>query len=59
MPVALESMLNVRPSGDDGAENHEPKREERHSRDRSPKPQNLSVSDQDDCEIFEDGVNRY
>ena len=51
-------MLNIRPGRNDRAGNHQSEGKEGHWRDGTSEPQNLSICDQDDCEILEYSVNR-
>jgi hypothetical protein len=53
----VQGMLNVCPRRDDGAEDHQAKGEESHGCDGAAKPEHLSVSNEDDCQVFEDGVD--
>jgi hypothetical protein len=55
--VAGKSVLDVCPCGDQGRENHETKGEEGGSGDAAAEPQNLTVGDQDDGQVLEDGVD--
>jgi hypothetical protein len=50
-------MLDVRPSRDDGTQDHESEGEKSHGCDRAAEPKNLAVGDQDDRQILEDGVD--
>ena len=51
-------MLNVCPSCNNGAEDHQTEREERHGGDGTAKPEHLTICDQDNGQILEDGVDR-
>lgn len=52
-------MLDVCPSCNNGAENHEAEREEGHSRDTAAsKPQHLSVGGDNNGHVLEDSVDR-
>lgn len=51
-------MLDIGPRRNNGAEDHQTKREEYHGRNRSAKPEDLSVGDEDDCQVLEDCVYR-
>lgn len=51
-------MLDVGPCGDDGAQNHESKREQGEAGDRTPEPQYLAVSNEDNGQVLEDSVHR-
>lgn len=53
---AGQSVLNVGPGGDDGAENHQTEGEQGHGGDRATEPEDLSICNQDDCKVLEDGV---
>lgn len=53
---AGQGVLDVCPGGDDGAQNHQAKREEGHWRDGASEPQNFAVRDQDDSQVFENSV---
>jgi hypothetical protein len=57
MAHAAQSMLDVCPCGNDGAQDHQSEREEGHGRDRASKPKHLSICDQDDCKVFENSVD--
>lgn len=50
-------MLDISPSSNHRAENHESKRKEGRCSDASSKPQNLSVCNDDDCQVLENGVD--
>lgn len=54
---ARQSVLNVCPGRDDGAEDHQSERKERHWRDSTTEPENLSVCDQNDGKVLENGVD--
>lgn len=58
MSVVLKRVSDVGPRRNDGAQNHEPEREQGQSGDRAAKPKHLAVRDQDDGEVLEDGVDR-
>jgi hypothetical protein len=51
-------MLDVSPSRNDGAHDHETEGEKRHGCDGASEPEHLSICDQDDCQVLEDGVDR-
>lgn len=51
-------MFDVGPGCNDGAQNHQSKGEQGKTSDRATKPQHLSVRDENDCQILEDGVHR-
>jgi hypothetical protein len=55
--VAGQSVLDVCPCSDEGREDHETKGEEGGSGDTAAEPQNLTVGDQDDGQVLEDGVD--
>lgn len=57
IPIATKSMLNIGPSRDHTRQNHQPKREQSHPGDRAAKPKDLTVCDEDDGHVFEDGVD--
>ena len=59
MAKALKRVLNVCPSCNDRAENHQSEGEESHAGHRAAKPKNLAIGNQDDGQIFEYGINRY
>lgn len=50
-------MLNVCPGRNDGAKNHQSERKESHWRNRASEPKNLSVCDQDNGQVLENGVD--
>lgn len=51
-------MLDIGPSGNDGADHHQTKGEQSQGCDGAAKPKNLSVCDEDDGQVLEDGVDR-
>ena len=51
-------MSNISPCCDHGAEDDESEGKEDHGGYGSTEPQYFSISDYDDCEVFEDGVDR-
>ena len=53
MSKALQSVLYVCPSRNDGAQDHQAKREERHASDRTTKPEHFSVGNEYDGQILE------
>lgn len=55
--MARQGVLNVGPGGNDGAENHEAERTQSHGSDGASEPKHLSVCDQDDGQVLEDGVD--
>jgi hypothetical protein len=55
--VAGKSVLDVCPCSDQRRENHEAKGEESGSGDAAAEPQNLTVGDEDDGQVLEDGVD--
>lgn len=56
--IRRQSMLNVRPSSNHAAQDHETKTQQGHTRDGAAEPQHLAVGDQDDGQVFKDGVDR-
>jgi len=56
-PVSFNGSLDVRPRSNDGAEHHQTKREQGHGRDASTEPEDLSVGNDDDGQVLEDGVH--
>ena len=50
-------MLDVGPGGNDGAEDHQAKREQRHARHAPAEPEDLAVRNQDDGQVLEDGID--
>lgn len=51
-------MLDIGPSSNNGTDNHQTEREQSETSDsRTAEPENLSVSDQNDSQVFEDGVD--
>lgn len=57
MSHAGERMLNVGPSRNDGAEDHQSEGEQGHGGDGAAEPEHLTVGDQDDGQVLEDGVD--
>jgi hypothetical protein len=55
--MAGQSVLDICPCSDEGRENHETKGEEGGSGDTAAEPQNLTVGDQDDGQVLENGVD--
>jgi hypothetical protein len=55
--AALNGVLNVGPSGDDGAENHQTEGEEGHVGDGATEPEDLTIGDQDNGQVLEDGID--
>ena len=53
----LKRMFDIGPRGDDGAEHHQTKGEKGKTRHRTTEPQHLSVRNEDDSQVLEDGVN--
>lgn len=53
----LKRMFYIGPCGDDGAEHHQTKGEKGKTRHRTTEPQHLSVRNEDDSQVLEDGVN--
>lgn len=54
-----QGMLNICPSGNNGAEHHEPKRKQGHSRNTAAtKPEHLSVGGDNDGHVLEYSVDR-
>lgn len=58
MTEILQSVLNICPSCNNRAEDHQAKREKGHARNRSTKPEHLAVGDQDDRQVLENGIDR-
>lgn len=58
MPEVSQGVLDVCPSCDHRTENHEAEGEKRNAGHGAAKPENLAVGNQNDGEIFEDGVDR-
>jgi hypothetical protein len=54
---AAQSVLDICPGRNDGAEDHQAKREESHRCDGASEPKHLAVCDQDDGQVLEDGVD--
>ena len=50
-------VLNICPSCDDGAEDHQSEGEESHWCDRATEPEHLTVCDQDDGQVLEDSID--
>jgi hypothetical protein len=57
LAIAAQRMLDIRPSGNDGAHDHQAEGEESHMCDGASEPKHLSIGDQDDCQVLEDGVD--
>jgi hypothetical protein len=55
--AALNGMLNVGPGGDNGAENHQAEGKESHVGDGATEPEDLTIGDEDDGQVLEDGVD--
>ena len=55
--VSGESVGDVGPCGNNGAEDHETEAEQGHAGDGAAEPEHLAVGDEDDCHVLEDGVN--
>lgn len=55
--AALNGVLDISPSGDERAENHQAEGEEGQVGDRATKPEDLSVGNQDDGQVLEDRVD--
>lgn len=51
-------MCNVRPCCNDGAEDHQSEGKQGHGRNGASKPQNLTIGNQDNGQVFEDRINR-
>ena len=54
---ARQSVLNVSPSRNNRTQHHQSEREESHWCDCATEPKNLSVCDQDDGQVLENGVD--
>jgi hypothetical protein len=50
-------VLDIGPSSNDGAEYHHAEGQQGHGRDRAAKPQDLTVGDDNDGQVLEDGVD--
>lgn len=55
--AALNGMLDVGPGGNDGAENHQTEGEEGHVGDGATEPEDLTIRNQNDGQVLEDGVD--
>jgi hypothetical protein len=55
--VGRERVGDVRPGCNDGAEDHEAEAQQGHTCDGPAEPQHLAVRDQDDGQVFEDGID--
>ena len=53
---ASQRVLDIGPGRDDGAQNHQSEREESHWGHGAAEPKHLSVCNQNDCQVFKDGV---
>lgn len=56
-PVRLKRMLDIRPRRNDTAKHHQAKAEQSHAGHAAAEPEHLAISDQDDCQVLEDGVD--
>lgn len=54
---AGQSVLDIGPGGNDGAEDHQAEGEESHWCDSAAEPEHLAICDQNDCQVLEDGVD--
>ena len=52
-----DGVCDISPCGNDAAEYHEAKREERHASDLTPKPEDFTVGNENNGQVLEDGVN--
>jgi len=50
-------VLDVRPGGNQGTEHHKAEGEESQRGDRATEPKDLAVSDQDNSQVLEDGID--
>lgn len=50
-------MLNICPSCNDRAEHHEAEGEKRHASDGATEPEDLSIGDQDNCQVLEYSID--
>ena len=55
---AVNSGLDVGPGGNDGAEHHQAEGQQAERGDAAAEPEDLSIGDDDDCQVLEDGVDR-
>jgi hypothetical protein len=57
MAVVSNGSGDISPGGNDGGKNHQSEREEGHPTDGSSEPQDFTISNQDDGQVLEDGVD--
>lgn len=50
-------MADIRPRGDNRAQNHKAKRKQGHSSDGAAKPEDLTVRNENNCKVLEDCVD--
>ena len=55
--VSRESVGDVSPGGNDGAEDHKTEAQQGHAGDGAAKPEHLAVCDEDDCHVLENSVD--
>jgi hypothetical protein len=55
---AANSGLDVGPSGNDGAEHHQAEGQQGERSHAATEPEDLSIGNDDDCQVLEDGVDR-
>lgn len=53
--ITVQRSLDISPGSDDGAENHETKGKENDGGDAATKPENFTISDNNDGQVLEDG----
>jgi len=55
--MSVQGVLNICPGSDDGAKDHETKREQGHTRHDIAKDELLAVGNKDDGQVLEDGID--
>lgn len=56
---AVNRSLDIGPRSNDGAKHHQAEGEQGQGGDAATEPEHLSVRDNDDCQVLEDGVDRH
>ena len=57
MTNALDGGLDIGPSSNDGTEDHQAERKQGHGGDAAAEPEDLTISDNNDGQVLEDGVH--
>lgn len=55
--AALKSVCDIGPRSNDRAENHQAEGEKSHGRDGTAEPEDLTVGNEDDSQVLEDGID--